>query len=406
MDGRDWVTAGLRVADTARSLGAGMMFVEVILSPNETSPRFVTFLYLPDRDTRFGTAHALESDFALALGERDVRVRKQGAHIAVEVTRDVPYSLSYEKIVPRLGLKPWQLYLGRSGAGEELVANINSPEACHIMIAGITGSGKTTLAQSMIASMCQYTRPRDAQLILLDPKRDDSFASHVANHVNTHATTLAECRDALRRIVVRMKQPGRLSCQVVVYCDEANELVAEGGSEVTEDLQHIANMGRGLGVHLLLCGQHTKANQFPPIVKANIPLRIIGLVGSAQAAANMAGVSRVGAERLGGRGDFMAVWSGGKDERFQAPAFRPHLPGVVAKLAPPASPAPEPPRPERDADGDRLVSLIAKVLAESPNPDEMSSDEISRRVAGHRVRGTAYKARFDAALARARARDS
>ncbi|HRE27042.1 MAG TPA: hypothetical protein PK954_10450 [Anaerolineales bacterium] len=53
------------------------------------------------------------------------------------------------------------------------------------------------------------------------------------------------------------------------------------------------------------------------MLKANFPVRLVGRVGSAEDARVAAGVSATGAERLLGRGDFMAV-AAGQTVRFQA----------------------------------------------------------------------------------------
>lgn len=415
-DAEGWVAIGKRVQDVAAQHGCEMWFVEAILNPSPENPRFVRLLYMIGATTRVANVLSLSQDFALAIGEKDVRVKRDGDRISVEITRDAPYSVDFFATMKRLSLKPYQFYLGRGFGGEDLIANMASPEACHVLIAGITGCGKTTLAQTMITSMCAFTRWRDLQIIALDLKRDDRFTKVVAEHVHTHAQTLPEIRAALGEIGSMIQRGVKPSCRVLVYCDEVNEVVEQGGRDVITGLQSIANMGRGLGFSLLLCGQHSKATQLPPPVKANMPLRIAGRVGSAQEAANVSGVRQVGAERLGGKGDFVAVW-GGREERFQAPAFTP----PPRKTRPPTIVSPwsvrqEAPTfvypaitqaPKTGGQEARIVKLaddIAEVLRTSPDPDLLSNNAISVRVRGKPVIGSSYHRDFTEALRRARER--
>lgn len=412
-----WAGAGERIAMQAAGRGHPILFTEAIVSPNATDPKFIRLLFQVPPTTSYNAVTGMANDFALSLGERDVRIARQGQYLAVEVSRQANYRIEFTKIVGRLNLKPFHAYLGVGMDGQQVVANMASPDACHILIGGITGCGKTTLAQSMIASLCAYTPYRNLQVVLLDLKRDDNFARHISDHVHTHACTLADCKRALAMVVKVMKEKERPDCRIVVYCDEINELVQQGGDEVASGVQSIANMGRGLGIGLLLCAQHSKSTQLPSSIKANIPLKISGRVASAAQAASVSGRSKSGAERLAGRGDFIAL-SGGHEIRFQAPVFAPYIrkrPVVSwersaeaferkfgsAIRTTPASPA------QPDEDDDKLNDLadrIVAVLDAAPDPDALSADEISRRVSGHRVRGTTYKLRFDNALAIARKR--
>jgi S-DNA-T family DNA segregation ATPase FtsK/SpoIIIE len=53
------------------------------------------------------------------------------------------------------------------------------------------------------------------------------------------------------------------------------------------------------------------------MLKANFPVRIVGKVGSAEDARVASGQAGTGAEKLLGRGDFIAV-AAGQNVRFQA----------------------------------------------------------------------------------------
>jgi S-DNA-T family DNA segregation ATPase FtsK/SpoIIIE len=82
-------------------------------------------------------------------------------------------------------------------------------------------------------------------------------------------------------------------------------------------LTRLAQRGREAGIHLVAGAQKPSASVLGPLLKANFPARLVGRVGSTEDARVAAGLSGSGAEKLLGRGDFLAVASG-QTTRFQA----------------------------------------------------------------------------------------
>ena len=51
-----------------------------------------------------------------------------------------------------------------------LLLRLPSPEVCHALVAGTTGSGKTALVRSMAVSLALHNRQGEVQLVVIDPK--------------------------------------------------------------------------------------------------------------------------------------------------------------------------------------------------------------------------------------------
>jgi len=410
----DWNARANNVVRECASKGVELIFRGGTVYPSENDPRFVKMRFLPGATTRVSNVRQLKDDISLALNERDVRVTMADGMISVEISRQSSILVRYEDIVKSLNLKPMNAFLGVGVSGEYVSADMSTPQACHAMIIGMSGCGKTTLAQSMVASMCAYTDPKELQLVLFDPKNDDKFAGHIADHVWGHAVTTDECRRGLRNLVAMMRNREKRTARIIVYCDEVNELVADGGDDVAESLEHIANMGRGHGIHLLICGQHPKNDTMPGAIRANMPLKILGRNSSAFMSAHAAGVSGTGAERLSGGGDFIAAYGGNQSVQFQAPLFtateRKNYTNFLMTQASPQAVQAEcisnndannvvtdvDDPGDIDDDLGLLISRISAVLTAAPG--DLSKDEISRRASGKRVVGTSYKKKFDKAL--------
>ncbi|MGH2525054.1 MAG: DNA translocase FtsK, partial [Anaerolineales bacterium] len=100
------------------------------------------------------------------------------------------------------------------------------------------------------------------------------------------------------------------------------DLAATGGQAVLAPLARLTQRGREAGIHVLACTQKPAASLLGTLTKANFPVRLVGRVTSLEDARVATGVGGSGAERLTGRGDFLAV-SGAGLTRFQAAFISP-----------------------------------------------------------------------------------
>jgi S-DNA-T family DNA segregation ATPase FtsK/SpoIIIE len=120
--------------------------------------------------------------------------------------------------------------------------------------------------------------------------------------------------------------------RIVVMVDEAVDLLMVGGKPIENALIRIAQRGREAGLHLILGAQKPSSGVLGA-VKANIPVRLVGRVSSADDARVATGIGGTGAEKLLGNGDFLAV-AGGNVTRFQSAYLSAHdwsqLPRLVA----------------------------------------------------------------------------
>jgi S-DNA-T family DNA segregation ATPase FtsK/SpoIIIE len=90
-----------------------------------------------------------------------------------------------------------------------------------------------------------------------------------------------------------------------------------GGQGLQRALTRLLQRGRGAGIHVVAATQKPTAAVLGSLVQANFPVRLVGRVASANDARVASGWSGTGAERLEGRGDFVAV-AEGRVTRFQA----------------------------------------------------------------------------------------
>lgn len=285
-------------------------------------PAFEEYLLRPEPGTRVEQVRAAVYDLRLALGREDVRIGQSGTHLAVQVPRAVPQSVTLSDLIRKrnaLDTPSFTAVMGVADDGSVLQARLIAPEVAHVLISGTTGSGKTSLALSMMQSLVRKHRPSELGLVLIDPKGSVGWVSRPHALVSPAREPQAAL-DALARVVKVME--GRVPHRdplprIVVYVDELADLVMSTSGAATEPITRIAQRGREVGVHLIACTQKPSAREIGTLLKANLPLRLCGRVLSPEDARVACGLPATGAESLRGNGDFLAV-VGGRTVRFQA----------------------------------------------------------------------------------------
>ncbi len=341
------------------------------------TPRWVRFQVLPALGVKIAKIKRLSEELAAALDARSCRVSRRGAAVDVEIPRDDPQPV---RLLPlfrqlhdirtgtvrahpgtsgrqpaRANVPPVTAVLGLAEDGAPLLIRLPSPDVAHILVAGTTGSGKTVLLQAMILSLAM-TNPAPCQrlggeqgglaLVLVDPKghafRLFEDLPHLVRPVIREMQEAVEALQSLVRLMERRSVPssGLMGSeplqgqpQVALVVDELADLLMVGGKPMREALTRLTQRGREAGIHVIAATQKPTSAVLGPLVKANFPVRLCGRVTSAEDARTATGWSGTGAERLLGRGDFLAV-AEGRVIRFQAAHVAPaEVRDVVAQLA-------------------------------------------------------------------------
>jgi S-DNA-T family DNA segregation ATPase FtsK/SpoIIIE len=290
------------------------------------TPRWVRFQVLPAVGARISKIRGLSEELAAALDTSNCRIARRGAAVDVEVARDDPELVRLLPLYRHIhaeGLPPITALLGLAEDGGPLLIRLPSPDVAHMLVSGTTGSGKTALLQAMILSLAMLNRRERLTLVLIDGKgsafRPFEGLPQLSRPVIGAAEEAEESLESLVRLMERRSDLGGSqapSPRVVVVIDELADLMmtADGGLQAT--LTRLLQRGREAGIHVVAATQKPTAAVLGSLVKANFPVRLVGRVASATDARVASGWSSTGAERLEGRGDFIAV-AEGRVTRFQ-----------------------------------------------------------------------------------------
>jgi S-DNA-T family DNA segregation ATPase FtsK/SpoIIIE len=286
------------------------------------TPRFVRFRLMPHPDTKINKVTALAEEIALALGCPHVRIARSGPLIQIEVPRTDPSPVRLSAICDNLpGVYAHTAVLGLNEAGLPLLLRLTAPDVVHCLVVGQTGSGKTALARTILASLAMYNPPDELRVVIIDPKgRSFAALSHLPHLLERPAVTADEVTRTLQWVVGEMERRDREAQSmpvIVLVVDELADLLQSGGKAVEALLTRLAQRGREAGIHLLACTQKPSAALIGSAMKANFPIRLVGSVAGKDEARYATGVSDSGAEKLGGKGDFLLVQRS-EATRFQA----------------------------------------------------------------------------------------
>lgn len=180
----------------------------------------------------------------------------------------------------------------------------------HLLIAGMTGSGKSVLLNQLIRRM-------KGQMYLIDLKKVELIkykrkACMYADSTRGAIKTLTFTLDLIERRYQRMqKQKQKLSTQedVWIIIDELADLMVTCKKEAEPLLTRIGQIGRAARVHLVMATQQPSAKIIPTSIKLNCE-RVALHCMTAQQSRQVIEIS--GAELLPRVG--WCIWQGAKRE--------------------------------------------------------------------------------------------
>lgn len=286
---------------------------------------------------------SLDRDIAVGLGVPSVRVVAPSAagDILVEVPARVRAPVSFAGLLDDLGSaaprSSTSIPIGRDVRGEPVVVDLAT--LVHVLVAGTTGSGKTSLLRSILLALVTRLGPHELRVVLVDPKDGPDFQDlrglpHLAcDPIRDPACACSALEQVLHRIDDRFRMmasparsrpatthsrspwPGNTSAAftgslpwILVVVDELASLLELGPPEIEARLTRIASIGRAARVVLLLATQRPSADVLTGLLKTNLPSRIALRVPALTDSRII--LDQPGAEKLLGAGDALVTHPG------------------------------------------------------------------------------------------------
>jgi S-DNA-T family DNA segregation ATPase FtsK/SpoIIIE len=332
--------------------------VEGSIAGRTVGPVVTQYEVAPGPGVKVGRIAALADDLALAMRAPSLRIVAPipgKAAVGIEVPNPIPRMVHVRELIEgadyQRGIRALPLGLGKNLEGEAVVADL--AKMPHLLIAGVTGSGKSVCINTIITSLVYTHTPDRLKLLMIDPKMVELsmyaalphlglpvvtnhqkaasvlkwagwemerryrllHANHARNIVDFNKKvedkkplkgpreTLATQAGIQKELPLDGEYTGGILPYIVLIVDELADLMLTVQGEIETPLATLAQKARAIGIHLVLATQRPSVNVITGLIKANFPCRVAFRVSAKVDSRTI--LDQNGAETLLGNGDML-----------------------------------------------------------------------------------------------------
>ena len=309
------------------SFGISAEVVDIKCGPSVT--RFEVSL---KPGTKISKVTGLEDDIMMALAAYSIRIEAPvpGKYsIAVEIPNEHNETVRLRKLVETddyLNSSPLNVPVGLDVSDSPVYCDL--AKMPHLLVAGSTGSGKSSCINAFLAGILLHSSPEDVRLILIDPKIVEYYAYNGIPHllmpvINDPNQAIGALKWAICEMLRRYKLFEESAVRdikefnekhkddpefermprILLVIDELAELMRVSAGKVEICISRLAIYSRAAGIHMLIATQRPSPDVITGVIKSNILSRIAFAVSSRIDSRTI--LDHCGAERLLGKGDML-----------------------------------------------------------------------------------------------------
>ena len=348
--------------------------VEGSIAGRTVGPVVTQYEVAPGPGVKVGRIAALADDLALAMRAPSLRIVAPipgKAAVGIEVPNPIPRMVHVRELLEgadyQRANRALPLGLGKNLEGDAVVADL--AKMPHLLIAGVTGSGKSVCINTIITSLIYTHPPERLKLLMIDPKMVELsmyeklphlglpvvtnhhkaasvlkwavwemerryrllHANHARNIVDFNKKvedrkplkgpreTLATQAGLQKELPLDGEYAGGIVPYIVLIVDELADLMLTVQGEIETPLATLAQKARAIGIHLVLATQRPSVNVITGLIKANFPCRVAFRVSAKVDSRTI--LDQNGAETLLGNGDMLFLPPGKSEPQRVQGAF-------------------------------------------------------------------------------------
>ena len=323
-------------------------------------PSYTLYEITPGIGMQMAKVRSFSDDIALSIASKGVRIlapipgkRTLGIEVAHPYPRIVPIADAVSSPQFKEAEMALPVVVGKAMNGK--VRLMDLVKAPHILIAGVTGQGKSALIHNLIVSLLLKKKPEEVKFVIIDSKRNEyAIYEPLCNHFLTglpgnggriitdtdKAVQVLECLcqemddryDLLKKSGCRsikdyneIYNSGQLKPEdghrfmpyIVLVIDEFSDLMLASGKHAELPLCRLVQLSCAVGIHAIIATQRLSTCIITGSIKANFPTRIAFRVADEMNSRLV--IDQSGAQQLGGPGDLFYSHCLKQTERLQAP---------------------------------------------------------------------------------------
>ncbi|MCC3688435.1 DUF87 domain-containing protein [Bacillus cereus] len=233
--------------------------------------------------------------FQQILGENlmmEGNIKKFVLHVFHSNASLQPYDYSYKQWQPLLKQYRLPVVVGRDQFGNVIVYDMVDSNTPHLLIAGETGSGKSSMVRVILATLIQHMSPEHLHLYLGDLKNSEFHFLRRVKHVKYVCMEEHEMMNMLSKLWKEVLHRRKLMEEYELgHIDEYNQIkkdkplpylfiaidevaMLQDEKECVTIIEKISAVGRSLGIFLMLSMQRPDAKILDGKLKLNLTVRM------------------------------------------------------------------------------------------------------------------------------------
>lgn len=300
-------------------------------APYREGPAFIEFSLFPSYGVSVNKIESQLQNLKLRLklsSEAEIACSTHKGNVVLTVPKadEERYFVDAEDLWARWTRPPsgFRIPVGEDASGDIVEIDLSNSNSPHLLIAGVTGSGKSEALLTILHGAVRFYPPEELRLRLIDPKQTElntlSGLAHTDGGIGAYGEdailmleeaveemerrygAFREAGSHVRNITDYQAKVGPMARWLIVL-DEYADLISDDAERklIEKCLQRLSQKARAAGIHVIVSTQKPVVQVINTVVKGNLPGKIALRVNTAMESRVI--LDEVGAEKLVGKGD-------------------------------------------------------------------------------------------------------
>lgn len=254
-------------------------------------------------NSTFQEVKRLKDDISLNLGVQsvDINIIPKKQLVGIEIEREEKEIVKFRGVIESKEFQESDSKL-TIGLGKDVYGNytiLDIEKTSHILVAGTTGSGKSSFLHTIINSIIYKAKPSEVKFLMIDTQSVElslyneiphlllpvitnarlasAAIKWVVNEINNRYTLFATA--GVKNIesyneVTRKEKSNDLMTRIVIIIDDLADLMMMDSNNIESDIYILAKMAKNTGIYLVMATQRPSVNVITGTIRASIPTRL------------------------------------------------------------------------------------------------------------------------------------